>query len=141
MSAPRFLIDTNVFIGLEDHAEVAPPFASLQQLAGRHGVEIFIHEAAVDDIRRDKNETRRRVSLSKIKKFPLVKKMAGIDQPALEAKFGRISRPNDLVDATLLHALEIGVADFLVTEDQGLHERAERISPTFGARVLIAAEK
>lgn len=140
MSAPRFLIDTNVFIGLEDHAEVAPHFASLQQLAGRHGVEIFVHEAAIDDIRRDKDETRRRVSLSKINKFPAVKKMAGIDQAALEAKYGRIRRPNDLVDATLLHALEIGVADFLITEDQALHDRAERISSTFGARVLYVAD-
>ncbi|SEK03326.1 Acetyltransferase (GNAT) family protein [Sphingobium sp. AP50] len=140
MSAPRFLIDTNVFIGLEDHAEVAPHFASLQQLAGRHGVEIFVHEAAIDDIRRDKDEARRRVSLSKINKFPVVKKMAGIGQVELEASFGRIRRPNDLVDATLLHALEIGVADFLVTEDQGLHERAERISSTFGARVLYVAD-
>ncbi len=140
MSAPRFLIDTNVFIGLEDHAEVAPDFASLQQLAGRHGVEVFIHEAAVDDIGRDKDDTRRRVSLSKIKKFPTVKKMAGIDQQVLEEKYGRIRRPNDLVDATLLHALEIGVADFLVTEDQGLHERAERISSSFGGRVLYVAD-
>lgn len=140
MSAPRLLIDTNVFIGLEDHAEVAPHFASLQQLAGRHGVEIFVHEAAIDDIRRDKDEARRRVSLSKIHKFPVVKKMAGIDQAVLEAKYGRIRRPNDLVDATLLHALEIGVADFLVTEDQGLHERAQRISSTFGARVLYVAD-
>jgi len=140
MSAPRYLIDTNVFIGLEDHAEVAPDFASLQQLAGRHGVQIVVHEAAIDDIKRDRDEARRRVSLSKIKKFPAVKKMAGIDQAALEAKYGRIRRPNDLVDATLLHALEIGVADFLVTEDQGLHERAERISPTFAARVLYVAD-
>lgn len=140
MSAPRFLFDTNVFIGLEDFAVVAPHFASLQQLAGRHGVEIFVHEAAIDDIRRDKDEARRRVSLSKINKFPVVKKMAGIDQAALEVKYGRIRRHNDLVDATLLHALEIGVADFLVTEDQGLHERAERISSTLGARVLYVAD-
>lgn len=140
MSAPRFLIDTNVFIGLEDHAEVAPHFASLQQLAGRHGVEIFVHEGAIDDIRRDKDEARRRVSLSKIKKFPVIRKMAGIDQTVLEAKYGRIRRPNDLVDATLIHALDIGVADFLVTEDQGLHERAGRISSTFGARVLYVAD-
>ncbi len=140
MSAPRLLIDTNVFIGLEDDAEVAPHFASLQQLAGRHGVEIFAHEAAIDDIKRDKNEARRRISLSKINKFPVVKKMAGIDQAALEAKYGRIRRPNDLVDATLLHALEIGVADFLVTEDQGLHERAERTSATLGDRVLYVAD-
>lgn len=140
MSAPRLLIDTNVFIGLEDHAEVAPNFASLQQLAARHGVEIFVHEAAIDDIQRDKDDARRRVSLSKIKKFPVVKKMSGIDQVALEAKYGRIRRPNDMVDATLLHALEIGVADFVITEDQGLHERAERVSSTFGARVLYVAD-
>lgn len=140
MSAPRFLIDTNVFIGLEDHAVVAPHFASLQQLAGRHGVEIFVHEAAIDDIQRDKDSVRRQVSLSKINKFPAVKKMAGVDQPSLEAKFGRIRRHNDLVDATLLHALEIGVSDFLVTEDQGLHERAERTSPTLGDRVLYVAD-
>lgn len=140
MSAPRFLIDTNVFIGLEDHAEVAPHFASLQQLAGRHGVEIFVHAAAIDDIGRDKDEARRRVSLSKIKKFPVIGKMAGIDQTVLEAKYGRIRRPNDLVDATLLHALDIGVADFLVTEDQGLHARAERTSSTFGDRVLYVAD-
>lgn len=140
MSAPRFLIDTNVFIGLEDHAVVAPHFASLQQLAGKHGVEIYVHEAAVDDISRDKNVARRNISLSKIKKFPVIKKMAGVDEKILEAKFGRIRRHNDLVDATLLHALEIGVADFLVTEDQGLHERAERVSSTFGARVLYVAD-
>jgi ribosomal protein S18 acetylase RimI-like enzyme len=140
MSAPRYLIDTNIFIGLEDHAEVAPVFSSLLQLASRHSVGVFVHEAAIDDIRRDKNEERRRVSLSKIKKFPVIKKTTGIDQAALEVRFGRIRKPNDLVDATLLHALDMGVVDFLVTEDQGLHERAERVSPTFGARVLYVAD-
>ncbi|MEG8223162.1 hypothetical protein OSJ57_21505 [Sphingomonas sp. HH69] len=140
MSAPRYLIDTNVFIGLEDHAEVAPVFSSLLQLATRHSVGVFVHEAAIDDIRRDKNEQRQRVSLSKIKKFPIIKKTTGVDQAMLEAKFGSIRKPNDLVDATLLHALDMEVADFLVTEDQGLHERAERVSPTLGARVLYVAD-
>ena len=140
MSAPRYLIDTNVFIGLEDHAEVSPVFSSLMQLAASHLVGVFVHEAAIDDICRDKDENRQRVSLSKINKFPVIKKTAGMDQLALETKFGRIRKPNDLVDATLLHALDIEVADFLVTEDQGLHERAERISPTFGARVLYVAD-
>lgn len=140
MSAPRYLIDTNVFIGLEDHAEVAPVFSSLLQLAVRHSVGVFVHEASVDDIKRDKDEQRRRVSLSKIKKFPVIGKTAGVDQAKLEAKFGAIRKPNDLVDATLLHALDMGVADFLVTEDQGLHERAERTSPILGARVLYIAD-
>jgi hypothetical protein len=58
MSGARYLIDTNVFIGLEDTREVAPDFASLQQLAARHGVGVFIHEAAKDDIARDKDDAR-----------------------------------------------------------------------------------
>jgi predicted nucleic acid-binding protein/predicted GNAT family N-acyltransferase len=140
MSAQRFLIDTNVFIGLEDNAVVAPDFASFQQLANKHGATIFVHEAALDDIRRDKDLVRRDVSLSKLNKFPVVKKMTGISNLVLEEKFGRIRKHNDIVDATLLHALEIGVADFLVTEDQGLHERAEKYSSTFSARVLYVAD-
>jgi hypothetical protein len=37
MSAPKYLIDTNVFIGLEDWQEVSPEFAALTQLAAKHG--------------------------------------------------------------------------------------------------------
>jgi len=140
MSAARYLIDTNVFIGLEDHAEVAPVFSSLLQLAASHGVEISVHEAAVDDIKRDNDVVRREVSLSKIRKFPTIDKVIGRTKFDLEAKFGPIRRPNDLVDSTLLDALEIGVADFLVTQDQGLHARAMRFSSTLADRVLYVAD-
>lgn len=140
MSVPKYLIDTNVFIGLEDHTEVAPNFAALLQLTARYGVSVFIHAAAIDDIQRDRDPARKRVSLSKIRKFPVIDKVIGLDQAALEARFGGIRKPNDLVDATLLHALEIGVADFLVTQDQGLHERARRVSAAIGDRVLYVAD-
>jgi GNAT superfamily N-acetyltransferase len=140
MSVPKYLIDTNVFIGLEDHAEVAPIFAALLQLTAKHSVGVFVHAASLDDIHRDRNVARRRVSLSKIRKFPVIDKVIGLDQAALEARFGSIRKPNDLVDATLLDALEIGVADFLVTEDQGLHERARRTSAALGDRVLYVAD-
>jgi polysaccharide deacetylase 2 family uncharacterized protein YibQ len=75
MSVPHYLIDTNVFIDLEDAAQVPPEFAELVALAQRHGVGVFVHEAAVDDIQRDKNHTRRDVSLSKLKKFNTIKKV------------------------------------------------------------------
>lgn len=140
MSAPTYLIDTNVFIGLEDYAEVAPDFASLQKLAARHGIGIYVHAAAMDDIRRDNDSARRRVSLSKLKKFQIIEKVIGLDQAALEARYGPLRRSNDVVDATLLNALEIGVVDFLVTEDQRLHARAHRISATLGDRVLYVAD-
>jgi hypothetical protein len=44
------------------------------------------------------------------------------------------------VDATLLHALQQGAADFLVTEDRGLHERARRYAPDLERRVLFVAD-
>lgn len=140
MSAPKYLIDTNVFIGLEDTHEVLPEFAALQQLASRHGVGIFIHEAARDDILRDSDVQRRQISLSKIAKFQLIQKVRGLARVELEAAFGRLPRPNDVVDATLLHALRIGVADFLVTEDGGLHDRARRFAPDVMGRVLFVAD-
>lgn len=140
MSAPKYLIDTNVFIGLEDHTEVSPNLASLQQLAGRFGVSLYVHAAAIDDIKRDRNEQRRSISLSKIRKFPTINKVMGLSKTELEAKYGTLRRPNDVVDVTLLHTLERGVVDFLVTEDQGLHERARRISSTLADRVLFVAD-
>jgi ribosomal protein S18 acetylase RimI-like enzyme len=140
MSAPKYLIDTNVFIGLEDTREVTPEFASLVQLAAKHNVGVYIHEAAKDDIARDRDAERRRVSLSKLDKFQVISKVRGLDRDHLEANFGRLTRPNDVVDATLLDALAIGVADFLVTEDGGLHDRARRHSPELERRVLFVAD-
>lgn len=140
MSAPNYLIDTNVFIHLEDHSAVPPEFALLLQLAARHGVGVFVHEAARDDIARDKDAERRRVTLSKVDKFRLITKVRGLKPDELEQQFGRLPKPNDVVDATLLHALILGVADFLITQDQGLHERARRHSPELTGRVLYVAD-
>ena len=68
MSHQSYLIDTNILIGLEDNLAVQPVYSKLLNLAAKHGVSIFVHEAARDDIARDKNEERRKISLSKIGK-------------------------------------------------------------------------
>ena len=140
MSGPKILIDTNVFIGLEDEKEVAPELAAMQQACGKHGVRIFVHEAALQDIRRDADVQRRAVSLSKVKKFETLK---GVHQPSRDelcSRFGTINRRNDEVDVALLHALDLGVVDFLVTQDQGIHARARRASPPVSDRVLTVGD-
>lgn len=129
MSTQTYLIDTNVIIGLEDHRTVQPAFAALLSVAAKHKVDIMVHEAARDDIQRDQDAKRRAISLSKLEKFQLLKKVRGLTQAHLGAKFGPLKRPNDVVDATLLDALDRNAADFLVTEDRGLHDRARRASP------------
>jgi predicted nucleic acid-binding protein len=140
MSIQTYLIDTNVIIGLEDHRTVQPAFAALMSIAAKHKVDILVHEAARDDVQRDKDAARRNISLSKLEKFQTLRKVRGLERPELERKFGSLSRPNDVVDATLLDSIERGAADFLVTEDRRLHERARRASPELGRRVLFVAD-
>lgn len=140
MSALKILIDTNVFIGLEDPHEVPQEFSSLVHLASKHNVEILVHEVAKDDIARDRDLERREISLSKFAKFQCVSKVRGLTADRLATQFGEIKRPNDLVDSTLLHALNIGVVDFLVTEDGGLHSRAQKYVPELTRRVLYVAD-
>src|SRR5262249_34907530 len=104
----KLLIDTNIFIGLEDQTEVAPELASMVQLCNQHDAHIFIHEAAVEDINRDKDIQRRKVSLSKLAKFEQLKGIPCPPDSELVARFGPMPKPNDKVDVALLHALDIG---------------------------------
>lgn len=140
MSTQTYLIDTNVIIGLEDNHTVQPAFAALLSVAAKYKVDVIVHEVARDDIQRDKDLSRRGISLSKLEKFQLLKKVRGLERSELETRFGSLPRPNDVVDATLLDSIERGAADFLVTEDRGLHERARRASPELGRRVLFVAD-
>ncbi len=140
MNKQAYLIDTNVIIGLEDNKAVQPAFAAFIQLATKNKVDVFIHEAAKDDIARDKDIARRQISASKLEKFRHISKVRGFDANSLSEEFGPIRKPNDIVDVTLLHALYIGAADFLVTQDRGLHDRARRHSSELGRRVLHVAD-
>jgi hypothetical protein len=69
MNGRKILIDTNVYIGLEDPKEVLPEVAKLVQLCGKHAVRLFVHEAAIDDIKQDLDTARQKISLSKLNKF------------------------------------------------------------------------
>ncbi|UTS88164.1 GNAT family N-acetyltransferase [Rhizobium anhuiense] len=140
MRQQSYLIDTNILIGLEDYRAVEAAYARFSSLAAAHKITIFVHEAARDDISRDKDPERRRISLSKIAKYQILQKRRGLSQADLAAEFGPLKRPNDIVDATLLHALKSDAADFLVTQDKGLHERALKHSGELGRRVLFVGD-
>ena len=140
MSTQTYLIDTNVIIGLEDNHTVQPAFAALVNIAAKYKVDVLVHEAARDDILRDRDGNRRKISLSKLEKFLTLKKVRGLCQAELQKDFGLLPKANDIVDATLLDAVERGAADFLVTQDRGLHERARRHSAELGRRVLFVVD-
>jgi hypothetical protein len=131
MSAPKYLIDTNVFIGLEDWQEVSPEFAALTRLAAKYGTGVFVHEAARTTLRGTRSA--RRGIAQQGRKVALIAR-SGLTKPQLEAEFGNCPRPNDVVDATLLHALNLGVADFVVTRIADCN--ASHLAPRSMSRTL-----
>jgi predicted metallopeptidase len=81
MSTPSYLIDTNIIIGLEDNHTVKLAYAKFSQLAAKHKVNVFVHEAARDDYGQDKDLKRRQISLSKLAKYQLLEKVKGSRRP------------------------------------------------------------
>lgn len=140
MSQQSYLIDTNILIGLEDYHKVEAAYAKVLKLASSHKVDIFVHEAAKEDIASDKDVKRREISLSKIEKYRVLRNRRGLTKDVLASEFGPLKKRNDVVDAKLLHAILIGAADFLVTQDRALHERAQRHSAELGRRVLFVGD-
>jgi ribosomal protein S18 acetylase RimI-like enzyme len=126
MAGIKLLLDTNIFIALEDPKTVPPGVALLAQKAHLHGLSLFLDEACVADIRRDTNIERREATLSKLGKFPVIPGIAHQIEPDLIKRFGPIRNPNDRSDVLMLDTLDMNVVDFLVTEDIGIHTRAER---------------
>lgn len=127
MAEFKILIDTNVVIGLEDPQPVQASFAEVVRLSSQHGVGLFVDGANYEDVRRDKDEVRRTITLSKLEKF---QKLAPIpDRPERDVviRYGPINTDNDRSDVRLLAALDLKAVDFLVTQDNGIHRRAIRI--------------
>ena len=140
MSAPKYLIDTNVFVGAEDVRAIEPAIARLLELANRHRISVFIHQAAKDDIKQDRNEARRSASLSKVDKYPIIATPRDVTEATLAATYGPLAKRNDVVDATLLQALDAGAADVLVTQDRKLRARARKHASHLEDRVLFVAD-
>jgi ribosomal protein S18 acetylase RimI-like enzyme len=134
MSAYKFLIDTNIVIGLEDNRPVDAGLTDLSRQCSKHGVRLFVDSAVDDDIKRDTDLVRRAVTLSKLEKFERLKGITYPSDADLARIYGTINSINDRSDCRLLFCLERRAVDFLITRDTGLLRRARRVG--LGTSVL-----
>jgi len=138
MSPFKLLIDTNIVIGLEDAKPVKSTLAELFRLSSEFNVDIFIDNANYDDVKRDKDADRRAITLSKLGKFQKLRQIPSPSDNDLNIRFGPTKKVNDTSDVRLLVALDAKAIDFLVTEDVGLHRRADFAD--LGGQVLTVEE-
>ncbi|MEN0059625.1 MAG: GNAT family N-acetyltransferase, partial [Bdellovibrio sp.] len=122
-----FLLDTNIFIQLEEvdgSGEIRKSFSEFSALSLKHKIQIQFHPLTKSEIERDKNESRRRQMLSRLTKYPVLENPPSANMPDIESLFGRIKRANDVNDSQLLFAIHRRCVNYLISEDDGLHQRA-----------------
>lgn len=124
----RILLDTNIFIHREDDKIITPELQNLLRYMGKSGVDVVIHPLSFDDLRNDKDEKRRKVMLSKLNSYNILEYPPDFE---LNPKYCNIvktgQKTNDFIDNSILYAVFKDAVDFLITEDRGVHKKADRL--------------
>lgn len=123
----KVLFDTNILIALETPGEILPEsLAEMVRLARELKYEICVHPAQVEDLKRDKDDTRREVQLSRLRQYPELDDPPVPTRAGLELLGWSEANDNDRIDNLLLFAAKRSAVSFLVTEDRGIHAKAKR---------------
>ena len=123
----RILIDTNILIPMEDSSvELNEQLAQLSRLAsGKH--QILFHPASKIDIDRDKDQLRKKSILTRLAKYLELEEPPIFGSNEEEILFGKPKKDNDKVDNLILLALHKNCVHWLITHDQGIHKKAQKI--------------
>lgn len=124
----RILIDTNIFIYRENDHVLPGNLEKLLKILNVINAKILIHPKSVEELKRDLNEDRKKVALSKINTYPLLESPP---KPDVDNNFlnlvGYPSNPNDYVDNMILYSVYKDAVDFLITEDKGIQKKSDRL--------------
>lgn len=128
----QVLIDTNVFIERESDWVVPEPLQELEKLLRRQGHDIVVHGLSKKEIRNYQNDERRERAESKLATYvelPFAEYPTSTDT-AFRKEINEAEDFNETVDNALLYAVYSGQVDILVTQDKGIHAKAERLDLT-----------
>ncbi|KKF98034.1 hypothetical protein DU40_19040 [Methanosarcina mazei] len=124
----RVLFDTNIFIYRENHTILPASLQNLHKALHQSKVEILIHPKSLDDLKRDTDEKRRNISLSKINTYPPLESPPEHNKDSLFLELvGSVSKINDEIDNAILYSVYRNAVHFLITEDKGVHKKAIRL--------------
>jgi len=122
----KILIDTNILIHLEDNKIINEKFAEFYRIAISNQCKILYHPKAIPiDLNRDKNEQRKEITKSKLKKYEILADYADITDE-FNNKIG-FKKVNDEIDNIQLYQVSKKYVDYFITEDKGIHEKAKSI--------------
>lgn len=132
----RILLDTNIFIYREDDEVLSNNIQELSKLLNQKNIGVLIHPSSLEDIKRDQDENRRRIMLSKIHAYPI---LDSPPDPNMNTEYlnnvGIVANIHDRVDNEILYSVYKDAVDFLITEDREIHKKAKHLN--INNRVLL----
>lgn len=139
----RFLLDTNIVIPAEPStdSDVEANTAVVMEFlkaANQAAHKVSVHPASFIELQTDKNQERRRSREVQLGKYPRLEDPPPISQTIIDELGQPEPGSNNEADFLILSALQADCADILVTEDQKLRARAQRVN--LGPRVSSAAD-
>lgn len=122
----RILVDTNILINLEDNKVIDKLFSKFYNLAISNNCKIWYHPSAIpQDINRDKDDDRKNIILSKLDKYEKLGNPAELSPDFLNDCPNK--KPNDICDNQQLYQVHKGYVDLFVTQDKGIHKKAQKL--------------
>jgi rRNA-processing protein FCF1 len=123
----RILLDTNIFIPLEDSSiDIDDAIAELNRLASsKH--QLLVHPGTAIDLCRDKNEDRKQKILARLNKYSQLESAPIFLEGEEESLLGSPKKDNDSIDNLILLAVYKNCVHWLITQDEGIHKKAKRI--------------
>ncbi|MDF3819001.1 hypothetical protein P3G55_03765 [Leptospira sp. 96542] len=122
----RILIDTNIFIPLEDHKEASNEFYKFYKLAIENNCKIIVHQSVFEDLENDKNQERRSIIKAKLKKYGILENPAEPNQEFYD--LCNVRNSHDKIDAKLLFQVNQEYVELLITEDKGIFKNAKKLN-------------
>ena len=93
------LLDTNIIIDREDNEVLKGEIQRLSKLLNKPEFQIYVHENSFKDINNDEDETRRKIILSKLEAYPILKTRYDFQQDTNFVEIvGKNDKSNDYVD-------------------------------------------
>ena len=141
----RILLDTNILIFRGDNRVIDKNMLKLLKTLNDPQYHTLIHPLSMDEIKRDKDHEKRKITLSKFNNFSNMNNFPIFES---DEKFKRIvnlneSNSQDYLENCLLYVIFEDDASFLITEDERIHKKASKlneIGKNFSDRIFTVSE-
>lgn len=127
----NILIDTNIFIPLETKrlAEVEPETHSINEFYRKSKeleYHIFLLDKQIKDIESDKDSDRKNTRILAFEKYEKIENVKITD--IIQKELSHINpKSHDIIDLLLLNVVLTNAVSFLITNDEGIHKKANKL--------------